>query len=92
MERLRVDGEAILRALRDLRADLKAVPQREARRKAKLDDNRFRAAVAFLQEKAPSSITVGEAPYHSGTGGLRKKSMLGLRAEPKTGGDDAPEI
>jgi hypothetical protein len=86
MDRLRVDGEAILRALKDLKADVKPASQREVRRKTNLDARRFRAAVAWLLGKAPAPIAVVEVEYRSGKGGVQRKSMLGLAPQTAGGG------
>jgi hypothetical protein len=88
MDRLRADGEAILRALKDLKADVTPASQREVRRKTNLDVKHFRAAVARLLNKAPSPIAVVEVEYRSGKGGIHKKSMLAL-LPALTGGEDA---
>jgi hypothetical protein len=88
MDQLRGDGETILRALKDLKADVKPVSHRDVKRKTNLDVKRFRAAVARLLDKAPSPIAVVEAEYCSGKGGIQKKSMLVLLPTPR-GDEDA---
>jgi hypothetical protein len=88
MKRLRANGEAILRALKNLKADVKPVSQREVKRKTNLDALRFKAAVAWLLDKAPSAIALVEVEYRSGNGGIQKKSTLALNPAP-TGGKDA---
>jgi hypothetical protein len=85
MKRLRANGEGILRALKDLKADVEPVSHREVKRKTNLDARHFKAAVAWLLDKAPSSISVVEVEYRSGNGGIQKKSMLALNPAP-TGG------
>jgi hypothetical protein len=89
MKRLGANGEAILRALKDLKADVKAVSQREVKRKTNLDAKRFKSAVAWLLSKAPSPIALVEAEYRSGKGGAQKRSMLELTPQPASGDDDA---
>jgi hypothetical protein len=90
LNRIWADADAILKALRDLKADVKPASQREFMRKANVSNNRFRAAITWIQGKAPSPITVNEVEYRSGTGGMQKKTTLGL--VPKGNWDDEAEI
>jgi hypothetical protein len=79
MLQLRQDSEAIVKALHDLATHfIGPVSQREARRQAGLSGPRFDAAVEWLQAQAPSPIAVSQQDYVSGSGGVKKKSMLGL--------------
>jgi hypothetical protein len=78
MEELRGDSEAILKALAALSADGEPVLQRAARRKANLNGERFAAAVASLQKRAPSPIEVHVVDCPSGRSGIQKKTMLSL--------------
>jgi hypothetical protein len=78
MLRLHEDGDAVLKALKDLGADLARVSHRDARRKANLDAARFKGAVGRLLREAPAPIVVDSVDVVTGNGARRKKTLLRL--------------